>query len=77
MPLSMARIPHGTVIALSGECCIGCNSAHLERVAEVMPELMGVDLNTGFPAAPLDHLVDPAGRHRATADAEPERRGAG
>ena len=63
----------GSVITLLGECCIGCNSAHLERMAEVMPELVGVDLNAGLLPAPLDHLVNPAGRHRAAAHAEPQR----
>jgi hypothetical protein len=42
-----------------------------EPVAEVVPELVRVDLNAGLPAAPLDHLVNTAGRHRPAAHAQP------
>src|SRR5215472_6068786 len=44
--------------------------------AEKMPELVRVDLNAGLLPAPLDHLVNPAGRHRAAAHPEPQRRDA-
>src|SRR5580704_14061878 len=35
-----------------------------EDMAEGVPKLVRVDLNASVPAAPLDHLVDAAGRHR-------------
>src|ERR1700733_5404012 len=35
-----------------------------EDVTEGVPELVRVDLDARFPAAPLDHLVDAVGRHR-------------
>jgi hypothetical protein len=52
----------GSVITLPGECCIRCNSAHLEDVAEGVPELVRVDLDARLLAAPLDHLIYAAGR---------------
>ena len=42
-------------------------------MAEGVPELVRVDVNASVPAAPLDHLVDAAGRHRAAAHAQPQR----
>src|SRR5271166_7017311 len=36
-------------------------------VAEVVPEAVRVHLHAALPAAPLDHLVDPAGGQPATA----------
>src|ERR1700723_1953285 len=48
------------VLVPIAECCIRCNSAPLEDMAEGVPELVRVNLNARVPAAPLDHLVDAA-----------------
>jgi hypothetical protein len=67
LAMSPTGIPCGTVIALSGECCIGCNSAHLPGVGEVVPELVGRDVDAALAAPAVEGLVDAAAGHGATA----------
>lgn len=38
LAVSAFRIPYGVVIALSGECCIGCNSAHFHPGLLAVPQ---------------------------------------
>jgi hypothetical protein len=53
-------IPCGTVITLSGECCIRCNSGHLGGGDERVPQRVGADL-LGDPGAPGDPANDSGG----------------